>query len=139
MRAVLDPNVIISALLSPTGSPAKVLRGWIGGEYELVASPLLLQELERALGYPKLANRITQAEAQELVALLRNEADMHDDPDTPAPVRSPDPGDDYLISLAAAAQAVIVSGDRHLVDLDEDIPVYSPVAFLAILEERRDT
>lgn len=135
MRAVLDQNVIISALLSPRGSPAKVLRGWIGGEYELVVSPLLLQELERALGYPKLADRVTKAEIHELVALLRHEADMHEDPDGPPPVRSIDPGDDYLIALAAAAQAVIVSGDRHLLDLDEDVPVYSPAGFLAMLEE----
>jgi putative PIN family toxin of toxin-antitoxin system len=139
VRAVLDPNVIISALLSPRGSPATVLQGWIGGEYELVVSPLLLQELERALGYPKLGDRITKAEAEKLVALLSHEGDMHEDPDAPPPVRSIDAGDDYLIALAVVAQAVIVSGDRHLLDLGEDVPVYSPAGFLAMLEEGRDT
>ncbi|MCA1705276.1 MAG: PIN domain-containing protein, partial [Actinobacteria bacterium] len=52
MRAVLDPNVIISAVLSPGGAPARVMTAWLEGRYELVVSPLLLEELERALSYP---------------------------------------------------------------------------------------
>ena len=132
---MLDPNVIISAVLAPAGSPAKVLQAWLDGDFELVVSPLLLVELERALGYPKLRKRIPEAEADELVELLRDGADLRDDPDGPSPVRSTDPGDDYLIALAAASRAVIVSGDRHLLDLGDDLPVYSPAAFLALIQD----
>jgi len=134
VRAVLDPNVIISAVLSPSGSPAKVVRAWLGGGYELVVSPLLLEELARALGCPKLRARVTDAEAQELLDLLRGGGDVRDDPTGPPPIRSPDPGDDYLIALAAAAQALIVSGDRHLLGLNESMPVYTPTEFLALIE-----
>jgi putative PIN family toxin of toxin-antitoxin system len=134
VRAVLDANVIISALLAPNGSPAKVLQAWLDGDFELVLSPLLLAELERALAYPKLRKRVTAAEAEELVELLRQDADLREDPAEPPPVRSADNGDDYVIALAAAAQAVIVSGDRHLLDLGDDLPVYSPAAFLEVLE-----
>lgn len=134
MRAVLDPNVIISALLSPSGSPAKAVRAWLDGAYDLVVSPLLLDELERALTYPKIRKRVTPAEAQELLELLRTEGDSREDPTDAPPVRSSDPGDDYLIALAAASQAIIVSGDRHLLDLGDDLPVYSPAAFLAVIE-----
>jgi putative PIN family toxin of toxin-antitoxin system len=135
VRTVLDPNVIIAALLSPNGSPAKVLNAWIGGAYDLVVSPLLLEELERALGYRKLRERITKDEALELVDLLRGAADLVEDPADEPPVRSPDPGDDYLIALAATANAIIVSGDRHLLDLGEDLPVYSPAAFLSLIDD----
>ncbi len=134
MRAVLDPNVIISALLSPYGSPAKVLRAWLDGAYDAVVSPLLLDELARALAYPKIRRRITAAEAEEVVELFREGADLRDDPAGEPPVRSPDAGDDYLISLAAASRAVIVSGDSHLLDLGEDLPVYSPAGFLEVIE-----
>ncbi len=134
MRAVLDPNVVISALLAPHGSPAKILRAWLDGAFEFVASASLLTELERALAYPKLRGRIEQAEAFELVELLRRETRMVDDPNDPPRIRSPDSGDDYLIALAAVAQAVIVSGDRHLLGLAERLPVYSPAEFLALLE-----
>jgi putative PIN family toxin of toxin-antitoxin system len=133
MKAVLDPNVLISALLAPGGSPAKVLQAWIDGVYELVASELLLVELERALAYPKLRTRVTAQEGAELIELLRHEADVVEDPQAPPAVVSPDPGDNYLIALAAAASAVIVSGDAHLLGLAEQVPVYSPARFLALL------
>ncbi|TMD08021.1 MAG: PIN domain-containing protein [Chloroflexi bacterium] len=42
MRAVLDPNVLISAILAPTGVPAALLRHWLDGEFELVVSERLL-------------------------------------------------------------------------------------------------
>lgn len=54
MRAVLDPNVLVSAVLSPRGAPADVLRAWHDGRFELVVSPHLLDGLERVLAYPKL-------------------------------------------------------------------------------------
>lgn len=136
MKAVLDPNVIISALLSPRGSPAKVLRAWIDGTYELIASELLFVELERALAYPKLRKRIDAQEAAELIELLRREVDLVEDPDAPPVVLSADPGDNYLIAIAAAARAVIVSGDGHLLDLADQLPVYSPANFLALLDRQ---
>jgi len=135
VRAVLDPNVLISALLAPGGTPARMLRAWLNGAFELVASDALLAELDRALAYPKLRRRIEAGEAKELIELLRREARMTDDPKEPPSTRSPDPGDDYLIALGAVAQAAIVSGDGHLLGLADDLPVYSPAEFLALLEE----
>lgn len=134
MRAVLDVNVIVSGLLSPTGAPARVLIAWLEGGYDLVVSPLLLEELERALRYPKLRKRVSQAEAQELIELLRREANVLEDPPGPPHVRSPDPGDDYVITLAAETQSVVVSSDRHLLDLRDELPVYKPADFLSLVE-----
>ncbi len=62
--------------------------------------------------------------------------DVCDDPPAHHPVRSSDPGDDYLIALAAETQAVIVSGDRHLLDRSDELPVYTPAGFLSLTEER---
>ncbi|MHB8263253.1 MAG: putative toxin-antitoxin system toxin component, PIN family [Acidimicrobiales bacterium] len=133
LRAVLDPNVLISALLTSNGSSARVFRAWLDGEYELVASPLLLAELERACAYPKIRKRVDPAEVTELVDLIRREAKMTDDPNGLPIVRSPDPGDDYLISLAETAHAMIISGDGHLLGMADTIPVYSPAKFLELL------
>jgi putative PIN family toxin of toxin-antitoxin system len=137
VRAVLDVNVIISALLAPTGSPARVVRSWLDGAFELIVSDALLGELERALSYPKVRNRIDAAEGQELVDLLRRSAEMMDDPAEARALRSADPGDDYLIALAALARAVIVSGDRHLLVLAPRVPVWSPAEFLTLLTPDR--
>jgi putative PIN family toxin of toxin-antitoxin system len=131
VRAVLDPNVIISALLSPDGSPARVLRAWLGGGFELVVCPHLLDELERALAYPKIRTRVPAQDAREVVDWLASAAEMAGDPDGPPAVRSRDPGDDDLIVLAERERAVLVSGDDHLLELADAIPVLTPAAFLS--------
>jgi putative PIN family toxin of toxin-antitoxin system len=133
VRAVLDPNVIISALLSPTGSPARVLRAWVDGHYELVVSPLLLAELDRALAYPKLRKRIAAEDARAVITWLSGSATQAADPAGPSPITSPDPGDDYLLALAAAQRAWLVSGDGHLLGLAAPLPIVSSVSFLATL------
>jgi uncharacterized protein len=134
LRAVLDPNVIISALLAPAGTPAALIRAWSAGAFELIASPLLLAELERALAYPKLRIRIHQDEATAIVEWLGCSATIVEDPNEPAPRASEDPGDDYLIALAAHEHAVLVSGDRHLLKLAAELPIYAPADLLSVLD-----
>ncbi|HME01416.1 MAG TPA: putative toxin-antitoxin system toxin component, PIN family, partial [Solirubrobacteraceae bacterium] len=101
MRAVLDPNVLISGVLSPRGAPADVLRALAAGEFELIASRALLDELDRALAYPKLRRHISEADAVEFVRWVSRSATVAVDPDTDPPAYSRDPDDDYLIALAS--------------------------------------
>lgn len=129
MQAVLDPNVLVSSLLSRSGTPAELLRRWLAGEFELIISPVLLAELERVLLYPKLGRRIARQDAAEFVELLRAEAAFASDDDTP-PRRSADPDDDHLLALAATQRALLVSGDRHLLAEAAHFPVLSPREFL---------
>lgn len=135
MRAVLDPNVIVSAVLSPTGSPARLLRAWIDGAYELVVSPSLLSELERVLRYPKIATRVSKDEREELLDLLRRSAESIEDQDIQLNLVSRDPHDDYLIVLGSISKAIIVSGDFDLLDLADDIQVLSPASFIPLFED----
>ncbi|MEX1171206.1 MAG: putative toxin-antitoxin system toxin component, PIN family [Chloroflexota bacterium] len=136
MRAVLDANVLIAAVLSPRGTPARLLLAWQVGAFELVVSPLLLTELRRALAYPKLARLVPPADAEAFAAWLGRAAHLAADPPGLPRVRSEDPDDDYLIALAAAERAVLVSGDGHLTMLAAQIPVRTPAAFLTELEDR---
>ena len=80
MRAVLDPNVIISGLLSPSGNAAWLLQAWERGEFELVVSAGLLAELERALAYPKLRRRVTEGDARQVVRWLSQSGTIAADP-----------------------------------------------------------
>jgi uncharacterized protein len=129
VRAVLDPNVLVSAVLSRAGAPAQILARWLAGDFELVVSELLLTELERVFAYPKLRKRISSTEAAEVVSLLRSRALVGQDPPT-RPRRSSDPLDDYLIALAEAERAILVSGDDDLLELARRFPIQSPRAFL---------
>lgn len=104
------------------------------GAFELLVSPLLLAELERALAYPKLRRRIAADDAERVVDWVRRSATLVEDPDQPPAVRSPDPGDDYLLALAAGRRAALVSGDRHLLSLAAGgLPIHAPAEFLSVL------
>lgn len=129
-RAVLDANVLISAILSPRGATAQLLVAWQSGAFDMVISPLLLVELRRALTYPKLAKRVPAEDADAFVSWLSGAAELVADPGGDPPVRSVDPGDDYLIALAAAARAALVSGDAHLTSLADRSPIRTPTGFL---------
>lgn len=133
MRAVLDPNILIAALLSRGGAPGQMLARWLAGEFELVVSDSLLAELERALAYPKLRARIPPEEGVEFISVLAHAAILAHDPSTSAG-RSADPDDDYLLALAETARAVLVSGDRHLLELADELPIQTARAFLEELE-----
>jgi uncharacterized protein len=134
VRAVLDPNILIAALLSRSGTPAQLVSRWLAGEFELVASEKLIAEFERALAYPKLRTRVSTEEAAGFVAVLRHGAVLAADPAEP-PRRSTDPGDDYLIALAEQERAVLVSGDQHLTTLSADLPIETARDFLDKLDE----
>jgi len=133
LRFVLDVNVLISGLLSRDGTPARLLEHWLEGHFELVVSERLLEELARTLREPKLSKRISEDEAAQFVTLLSELAEVAADPAGAPPARSADPDDDYLIALAAAERARLVSGDSHLLALTETIPVLAPRAALDLL------
>jgi putative PIN family toxin of toxin-antitoxin system len=122
LRAVLDANILISAVISPKGAPARALSAWLEGEYELVVSELLLAEVERVFADSKLRDRVGQTDAAAFIQLLRESGEIAADPED-APRLSKDPGDDYLIALAEAERAVLVTGDRHLLELAGRLPV----------------
>jgi putative PIN family toxin of toxin-antitoxin system len=134
VRAVLDSNVLISALLSREGAPAQIVRRWLAGEFELIVSPLLLDELERVLAYPKILARIPGPEAQAFVALLAEAAVVADDPESAA-ARSEDPDDDSLLALAESTAAMVVSGDAHVLALASALPVKTPAEFIQLLDD----
>ena len=54
MRAVIDTNVLISALISLSGAPAAILARWRAQAFVLVMTTALFRELERVAAYPHL-------------------------------------------------------------------------------------
>lgn len=100
------------------------------GAFELVVCPLLIAELERAFNYPKVRQHVTVAESHQFVSLLKREAVVVTDPETPSSTRSADPGDDYLLALAAREHAMLVSHDKHLLSLRDTSPIRTADEFL---------
>ncbi len=134
MRVVLDPNVLVSAAISTAGPPREIVMAWIDRRFELVASPALIGELRGVLARPRFRRWVSEATATEFVDGVADDAVIIDDP-PPLAGLSPDPDDDYLIALARSADAdYLVSGDRHLLDLTDQLPpVLTPRQFFDLI------
>jgi len=133
-RVVCYVGVVVSGPLSAEGPPGRLLDGWRDGVFDLIVLSLWLDELERVLVRAKISRYLEPGDAQELVAALRLQAELVAHP--PAqPALTPDPGDDYLVSLARAAGAdFLVSGNSHLTGLrDREPPLLTPCQFEGVL------
>jgi putative PIN family toxin of toxin-antitoxin system len=136
-RAVLDTNVLVSALISPGGGSARLLLELRSGAFELIVSPLLLAELREVLRRDKFRRYVSGAEADAYVELIRSEGVVRADPGPSPEPLSADPDDEYLIDLARDARAdALVTGDAHLLDLRAIIPAMTPAEFLEMLPGR---
>lgn len=133
IRAVLDVNVLVSAVITRDGTPARLLTAWDEGRFELVVSRQLITELTATLAKTNVRKRVPPPLAAGFIAELKTGAHMASDGETETSIRSADPDDDYLIALAMKHRAALVSGDRHLTDLQGTIPVFSPAEFLDYL------
>ncbi|HXE43841.1 MAG TPA: putative toxin-antitoxin system toxin component, PIN family [Conexibacter sp.] len=120
IRVVVDPGVLISALIGPAGSPPDVILSvWIDDRLEVIVSPKLIAELRRVVMRPKFRRWFDETAARQLIERIELHATLHPDPPL-LEGATPDPADDYLVALALATRAdAIVSGDRHL----RDVPV----------------
>ena len=130
MRVVLDTNVVASGFLWG-GVPRQLLQAARDKQLQLFTSTTLLLELTDILGRAKFARKLAVAQLSvdqlaERYALLVSV--VH--PAAITPVILDDPDDDHVLACAIAAQAdLIVSGDRHLLDLKEhqDIRIVTAV------------
>lgn len=102
----------------------------MSGEIVAIVSQHLLDELTAVLARPKFRHWVSVADAVAFVETLGGYGDLHLDPGSPAR-RVRDPDDDYLVALAEAADAVIVTGDADLLDADLTPPAITPADLLA--------
>ena len=113
MKAVLDTNVLVSALLYQ-GTPHRILLAAEQGLYELVISEEMLRELERVL-LQKF--RLASEETQEAIQMLRA-IGTKIEIEEPETIVAEDPDDDKFLAAALASGApFLVSGDKHLLRL----------------------
>ena len=72
MRLILDTNILLSALLSPVGAPAKLLDAWERKTVTLVACDALIAELRDVAARPFFRARVRASAAELLAAGLRD-------------------------------------------------------------------
>lgn len=136
MRLVLDTNVVVSGLLWYS-TPAQLIEAARANEVELFTSRVLLAELTRILCRAKFDKAIT-ASGMSLDELMLGYAQLTTlvTPEAiPATILN-DPDDDHVLACAVAAKVdYIVSGDRHLLSLNNfrKIPIVTAAKAVSIL------
>jgi putative PIN family toxin of toxin-antitoxin system len=139
-RVVLDTNLFVSALISPTGTPNQLLQLWEGGRIILLTSSELLDEVDSVLHRASIQERYQLAEEriERLLTRLRLTAEWVMPLNRPLPLHSRDPKDDKLLALALGGNAdYLITGDQDLLDLDgepalENLPIITATAFLEL-------
>jgi hypothetical protein len=136
MRLILDTNILLSALLSPLGAPAKLLDVWERKTITLAACDALIAELRDVAGRPFFRARLRASAAELLAAGLRDfSLFCRDLPSGPV---APNPKDSFLLALAEAGQAdFLVTGDKELLCLkqSQSTRIITPAAMIEILKE----
>lgn len=126
LRVVLDPNVLVSALISPAGAPAQVIEAVLDGDVDHVASLQWLSEADGLAERPRFRRWFTREDAEALIERLWVIADIAPDPPEPEALTR-DPNDDYLVALAREAGCdLIVSGDADLLTFYGPPEILSP-------------
>jgi len=136
LRVVLDTNVIISGLISPKGPPASILKALKAGQFVLVTSQAINEEILEVMDRPRLRDKYGLADHMfDIAFILWEQAEIIRD--LPAVKASKDPKDNKFLSAALGGLAhYLVTGDiKDLLSLGEHkgVRIVSPDQFLAIL------
>lgn len=134
MRAVIDTNVLVSALIRRQGVTGRVLRHLRDGRFTIVYSVPLLVEVVEVLSRPHIQQKyhILPDDIPALINLIRLRGKLVS-PDRVIDACK-DPKDNRFLEAAVEGDAdVIVSGDADLLDMREfeTIPILRVAEFLA--------
>jgi putative PIN family toxin of toxin-antitoxin system len=136
IRAVVDANVVASALIQPKGASGRILQRILTGDIQLVTGEPLLAEARRCILYPRVRKRIraTDEEIDAFLAALAVLGDVVEISlyDLSAVPRDPD--DSKYLAIALEGRALyVVTGDKDLLEVREyqGVDILTPAEFLA--------
>lgn len=109
MRAVIDTNILVSALLRAESPSAMVVRGVAMYRLTPVVCDAIMAEYRSVLPRPRLG--LNQTGLVELLGLFEQQAEWVDVPTYPGTPDLPDPSDWPFIACALAAACPVVTGN----------------------------
>jgi uncharacterized protein len=128
MLVVLDTNILVSALLSPFGPPARVLDLVLSGDIRVAYDDRLLAEYREVLARPKFG--FAPEEVAAVLAYL--ESDGERVTARPLACELPDPDDLPFLEVAAEAGATLITGNamHYPETLRGAVQVFAPREFI---------
>lgn len=129
MKVILDTNVLVSGIFFG-GPPFQILNAWRNQQLQLVFSAEILAEYQRVAVI--LGKQYSNVDLQPILDLLTVNSEIVAAPPLTDVVTN-DPDDEMFIACALASETrIIVSGDKHLLDVDgyQNIQVLKPRLFV---------
>jgi putative PIN family toxin of toxin-antitoxin system len=112
---LLDTNVWVSAFINPHGFPARLKDAWITGQFDVVVSTPLLEEIADVLTRPRIQAKygLSTEEIEQFLRLLQKRA-FHVTPTGDLHLCR-DPDDDLILETAVLGSA------QYIVSRDDDL------------------
>ena len=137
LKVVLDTNIIISGTIMDHGIPYQILNIWKKGDFTVIISEPILQEIDRVFHYSHIKSKrfLTEQDIETVLqTLIKYSINVPIELKIEAILD--DPEYNKFIEAAVEGNAdYIVSGDRHLKSLKvyQGIKIISPSEFIEIL------
>ncbi len=140
VRIVIDTNVLIAALTKPRGGSARIVKAWLDGQLEVVASEATAREAELVLGGGWLGRMSSPQAVRSLLEDLRTRTVWAEAPAAIADLRLKDEGDRRL------AEAAVSGGAEYIVTTDREflsqrgyggVEFVTPAEFLRLMGGER--
>ena len=135
LRVVVDTNVFVSGIISPSGPPGQILQALRRRKFTLISSPSINEEILDVLSRPRLQKYGLQDALFDIGVILYAQAELVQEKTRVQ--ASPDPDDDKFLAAAVDGKAqYVVTGDKSdLLALGEyqNIRIISCRAFLHFL------
>ena len=108
-RAVVDTNILVSALLKASGPPGAVAQAIRQGALQPVVCAEIIEEYVDVLHRPRLD--LEPHKVDELIALIEAQAQWVRVPPYLTELKLPDPGDWPFIATALAGECPVITGN----------------------------
>lgn len=135
MNVVIDTNVLVSALLSPFGAPARVLDLVLAGSARMAYDDRLLAEYQAVLRRAKFGFEVQAID--DLFSYITTTGLGIAAP--VLPIQLPDPDDNMLLEVAAGVHAPLITGNQKHFPADQQAGVWviAPAEFIQWWREQQ--
>ena len=138
MRVALDANIYVSSLISSRGNPANIINRWLAGEFDVLLSQPIIDEILRVTGYERLQKKYQKLRENrlEFVELISEQGIWIEPKEQLAVVVDDESDNRYLECAVAGGATYVVTGDNHLLQLEnfQGINIVTPATFVALLK-----
>lgn len=127
-QAVIDTNVLVSALITPSGAPGQVIAAMRRGELLPIISRAVFAEYAQVLTRTRFG--FAQQDIRAVLDVIEQIAPMLE----PPPISHaglPDPNDAPFIALARYAGCPVITGNTKDFPVDAGIVVFTPAGWVA--------